>query len=110
MRIKRRAITLRRLGTAIALGLFVLGAATIGAGAGTGQSPAQLAAPPPQKTAAVEAALSRIREVGFPTLNIDLIYGLPGQTVGSWLRLLNAALRFAPCATVACRRLTSWAR
>ncbi|MBA3469943.1 MAG: coproporphyrinogen III oxidase family protein, partial [Herpetosiphonaceae bacterium] len=33
---------------------------------------------------------------GFPTLNIDLIYGLPGQTVASWLHSLEAALRFAP--------------
>src|SRR5262245_51634885 len=32
-----------------------------------------------QKTSTVERALARIREAGFPTLNIDLIYGLPGQ-------------------------------
>jgi oxygen-independent coproporphyrinogen-3 oxidase len=49
-----------------------------------------------QKTATVEAALTRIREAGFPGLNIDLIYGLPGQTVESWLTSLRAALRFAP--------------
>jgi oxygen-independent coproporphyrinogen III oxidase len=34
-----------------------------------------------QTTAQVEAALTRIRKAGFPTINIDLIYGLPGQTV-----------------------------
>jgi oxygen-independent coproporphyrinogen III oxidase len=49
-----------------------------------------------QKTAVVEQALDRIRDVGFPTLNIDLIYGLPGQTTGSWLESLRAALRFKP--------------
>jgi oxygen-independent coproporphyrinogen-3 oxidase len=49
-----------------------------------------------QKTAAVEQALDLIRNVGFPTLNIDLIYGLPGQTTGSWLESLRAAMRFKP--------------
>jgi oxygen-independent coproporphyrinogen-3 oxidase len=49
-----------------------------------------------QKTAVVEQALDRIRGVGFATLNIDLIYGLPGQTTGSWLESLRAALRFEP--------------
>ena len=32
----------------------------------------------------------------IPRYSFDLIYGLPGQTVGSWLRSLNAALSFAP--------------
>jgi hypothetical protein len=49
-----------------------------------------------QKTAVVQQALDRIRSAGFTTLNIDLIYGLPGQTTGSWLESLRAALRFAP--------------
>ncbi len=49
-----------------------------------------------QQTRWVEAALERIREAGFPTLNIDLIYGLPGQTLESWLGSLQAALRYAP--------------
>ncbi len=49
-----------------------------------------------QRTSTVELALERIRAAGFPTLNIDLIYGLPGQTVASWLHSLEAALRFAP--------------
>jgi oxygen-independent coproporphyrinogen III oxidase len=49
-----------------------------------------------QKTAVVEQAIDRIRGIGFPTLNIDLIYGLPGQTTGSWLESLRAALRFKP--------------
>lgn len=49
-----------------------------------------------QQTAAVERALEHIRAVEFPTLNIDLMYGLPGQTVESWLGSLRAALRFTP--------------
>jgi oxygen-independent coproporphyrinogen-3 oxidase len=50
----------------------------------------------PQKTADVEAALGNLRAAGFPTLNIDLIYGLPGQTVASWLATVRAALRWRP--------------
>lgn len=49
-----------------------------------------------QKTASVEQALRNIRDAGFPTLNIDLIYGLPGQTVASWLDSIRAALAFQP--------------
>jgi oxygen-independent coproporphyrinogen-3 oxidase len=49
-----------------------------------------------QTPAWVEEALTRIRDAGFPTLNIDLIYGLPGQTPASWLDSLRAALRYAP--------------
>jgi oxygen-independent coproporphyrinogen-3 oxidase len=44
----------------------------------------------------VEAALDRIRAVGFPTLNIDLIYGIDGQTPVTWLHSLNAALEWRP--------------
>ncbi|HZO73448.1 MAG TPA: STM4012 family radical SAM protein [Ktedonobacteraceae bacterium] len=49
-----------------------------------------------QQTAVVEQALAAIRAEHFPTLNIDLIYGLPGQTVASWLASLQAALRYQP--------------
>ena len=50
----------------------------------------------PQKLAEVERALTLIRDSGVPTLNVDLIYGLPGQTVASWLGSIRAALRFRP--------------
>ena len=50
----------------------------------------------PQKRAKVEAALGRIRAAGFPVLNIDLIYGIDGQTPASWLRSLDAALAWEP--------------
>lgn len=49
-----------------------------------------------QKTASVDQALKAIRHAGFPALNIDLIYGLPGQTVESWLDSICAALAYAP--------------
>jgi oxygen-independent coproporphyrinogen-3 oxidase len=50
----------------------------------------------PQRAAAVERALGLIRESDFPTLNIDLIYGLPGQSVASWLASVREALRYRP--------------
>ncbi|MER7755399.1 STM4012 family radical SAM protein [Kitasatospora sp. NPDC097643] len=50
----------------------------------------------PQQRAEVEAALGRIRAAGFPVLNIDLIYGIDGQTEASWLHSLDAALAWQP--------------
>ena len=50
----------------------------------------------PQRTARVEQALGWIREVGFPVLNVDLIYGLPGQTAETWERSLREALAWRP--------------
>lgn len=50
----------------------------------------------PQKRDDVVAALDRIREANFPTLNVDLIYGLPHQTMQSWLGSLREALRWHP--------------
>lgn len=50
----------------------------------------------PQGAETVELALSLIRSAEFPTLNLDLIYGLPGQTVGSWLGSVRKALRYCP--------------
>ncbi|UUU28794.1 STM4012 family radical SAM protein [Streptomyces sp. CA-210063] len=50
----------------------------------------------PQRRSDVEAALSRIREAGIPVLNIDLIYGIDGQTAASWRLSLDAALAWRP--------------
>lgn len=50
----------------------------------------------PQSRATVEASLERITSLAFETLNIDLIYGIPGQTTESWLDSLHAALKYAP--------------
>ncbi|MEV5783597.1 STM4012 family radical SAM protein [Streptomyces sp. NPDC052287] len=50
----------------------------------------------PQRRADVEAALTRIRESAVPVLNIDLIYGIDGQTKASWRYSLDAALAWRP--------------
>jgi oxygen-independent coproporphyrinogen-3 oxidase len=50
----------------------------------------------PQQSSRVDAALDRIRTLGFPTLNIDLMYGIPEQSTESWLDTIERALRFSP--------------
>ena len=50
----------------------------------------------PQRRADVDRALAAIRASGVPVLNLDLIYGIPGQTVRSWQASLDAALGWAP--------------
>ncbi|MCX5401105.1 STM4012 family radical SAM protein [Streptomyces sp. NBC_00102] len=50
----------------------------------------------PQRRADVEAALGRIRETRIPVLNIDLIYGIDGQTARTWIASLDAALAWRP--------------
>ncbi|MGW1770465.1 STM4012 family radical SAM protein [Streptomyces sp. NPDC002104] len=50
----------------------------------------------PQKRADVEAALGRVRDAAIPVLNIDLIYGMDGQTEESWRYSLDAALAWQP--------------
>ncbi len=44
----------------------------------------------------VHRALGRIREAGFSTLSIDLIYGGDGQTPASWCGTIDEALSFQP--------------
>lgn len=50
----------------------------------------------PQQAREVLAALEHLRRARFATLNIDLIYGVEGQTAASFLESIRAALRFAP--------------
>jgi oxygen-independent coproporphyrinogen III oxidase len=50
----------------------------------------------PQKCAELETALGNIRDIGFPSLNIDLIYGAAGQTAESWRSSIRHALHFRP--------------
>ncbi|MFG2404451.1 STM4012 family radical SAM protein [Streptomyces brevispora] len=50
----------------------------------------------PQRRADVEAALGLIRDARIPVLNIDLIYGIDGQTAASWRASLDAALQWRP--------------
>lgn len=50
----------------------------------------------PQRATAVASALDRIRAQGFPVLNLDLIYGIDGQTPASWEGSLERALCWSP--------------
>jgi len=50
----------------------------------------------PQRRSEVEAALGRIRDAAFEVLNIDLIYGIDGQTPRSWRYSLDSALEWRP--------------
>lgn len=43
-----------------------------------------------------EEAINISRKVGFDNINLDLMYGLPGQGAGSWLQSLKTALAFYP--------------
>ena len=49
-----------------------------------------------QTTRQVAGAVERMHALGFETINLDLIYGLPGQTVQSWLASVEAALELGP--------------
>ncbi|MER7441723.1 STM4012 family radical SAM protein [Micromonospora avicenniae] len=50
----------------------------------------------PQRRTEVEAALGAIRDARIPVLNIDLIYGIDGQTADTWQESLDAALAWRP--------------
>jgi oxygen-independent coproporphyrinogen-3 oxidase len=50
----------------------------------------------PQRRSEVERALAAIRAAGPAALNLDLIYGIPGQTVQTWAYSLSAALAHHP--------------
>ena len=43
-----------------------------------------------------ETAVRMAREAGFENINMDLMYGLPGQTVGQWKDTLQKAIALAP--------------
>ncbi|HQY90189.1 radical SAM family heme chaperone HemW [Caldilinea sp.] len=44
----------------------------------------------------VYTAYATAREVGFANINLDFIFGLPGQTEGDWQATLDEALTLAP--------------
>lgn len=46
----------------------------------------------PQRPADVESALAALAGSGIPVRNVDLIYGIPGQTPASWLASLDRAV------------------
>ncbi len=44
----------------------------------------------------VQAAVEGARAAGIPSLNVDLLYGVPRQTLSAWRASLDAALSLAP--------------
>lgn len=50
----------------------------------------------PQKTVEVRQALQYIKDSAIPSMNIDLIYGMAGQTLASWQQSLEETLAFEP--------------
>jgi coproporphyrinogen III oxidase-like Fe-S oxidoreductase len=50
----------------------------------------------PQRLDEVRAALDAIRDSRIPVLNVDLIYGIDGQTPATWQHSLEEALRWRP--------------
>lgn len=51
------------------------------------------------------AAIELIRAAGFTNLGLDLMYGLPGQRLDTWLQTLETALSFNP-EHLSCYQLT----
>lgn len=50
----------------------------------------------PQQRDVVARAIGAIREQGFPMLNLDLIYGIAGQSCASFVASIESALTFRP--------------
>ncbi len=50
----------------------------------------------PHTYAQAVQAVERIRKAGFRNLSVDLMYGLPGQSVEDWLKTLKNVLRLQP--------------
>jgi putative oxygen-independent coproporphyrinogen III oxidase len=50
-------------------------------------------------------AMALARDAGFANLSVDLMYGLPGQTLEGWLQTLEQTLSFAP-EHLSCYQLT----
>ncbi len=46
--------------------------------------------------AEAESGVQRAKQAGFSNVNVDLIYGIPGQTFQSWERTLTQALELHP--------------
>ncbi|MCX5877341.1 MAG: radical SAM family heme chaperone HemW [Deltaproteobacteria bacterium] len=55
--------------------------------------------------AEADAAIGAARRAGFTNINLDLMYGLPGQSVADWQDSLDQALAHAP-EHLACYELT----
>jgi len=44
----------------------------------------------------LEESFRILREAGFPSVNLDLMFGLPGQTIDQWKRTLDKAVSLQP--------------
>lgn len=55
--------------------------------------------------AEADAAIKGARRAGFANLNLDLMYGLPGQSIANWQESLARALEYEP-EHLACYELT----
>ncbi len=51
------------------------------------------------------SAIESARNAGFKNLGIDLIYGIPGQSIKKWLETLRSAISFSP-QHLSCYQLT----
>jgi oxygen-independent coproporphyrinogen III oxidase len=51
------------------------------------------------------SAFRHAREAGFENIGLDLIYGIPGQDMASWMRTLDHVLAFSP-EHLSCYQLT----
>ena len=49
-----------------------------------------------QPETVMEPLLEKINSYQFPVFNLDLIYGIPGQTAETWLASLEKAVQFQP--------------
>ena len=49
-----------------------------------------------QDNRAVDAALRAMGRLGFPVVNVDLMYGLPGQTPASFIQSIDQARGYGP--------------
>lgn len=47
-------------------------------------------------SATAESALSNARHAGFTNIGVDLMYGIPGQSIEQWFATLDHALRHTP--------------
>lgn len=50
----------------------------------------------PHNYAQASAAVQRIRRIGFDNVSVDLMYGLPGQTLDAWAETLQHVLQLRP--------------
>ncbi|MGB9886027.1 MAG: radical SAM family heme chaperone HemW [Moorellales bacterium] len=68
----------------------------------------------PYRPQDIRAAVVQARQAGFSNLNLDLIFGFPGQTLADWQQDLEAALELEPthlsCYELQLDPATPWGR